>query len=123
MNERILIVDDVAEEREAIKNILQPEGYKIVGEADDGDVGIKMMKQLKPDLVTMDLVMPRVDGIKAMREMIKINPHIKVIMITRIDQRDSLMLALKIGAVDYIVKPFENDKILGAVKKALENAK
>ena len=118
MSKKILIVDDAPIVRLMLKDIIEYHGYEVVGEGNNGQEGVDMFKELKPDLVTMDIIMPEKDGIEALEEILKINPDAKVVMVTAIDQRESLMKAIRLGATDYIVKPFENDRVISAVTKA-----
>ena len=103
--------------RHMIKNILVGLGYEIVGEACDGREATEMYSELSPDLVTMDIVMPNVGGIEALKEIRSADPEAKVVMISALDQREPLMEALKLGAVDYVVKPFEKDRVEEAMKR------
>jgi len=122
MNAKILLVDDAPIIRLKLKNILVKAGATIVGEANNGQEAIEKYQQLKPDLMTMDIVMPIKDGIQALEEILTLDKGAKVIMVTAIDQRDSLMKAIRLGAVDYIVKPFEDARVVEAVSKALGQA-
>lgn len=117
---RILVTDDAPVIRLMLKDILEHYGYEIVAEAGNGNQSVEQYKLLKPDLVTMDITMPEKDGIQALAEILAFDPKAKVVMVTAIDQRESLMKAIKLGAVDYIVKPFEDDRVISAVSKALE---
>ncbi len=119
MKKRILIVDDAPIMRLMIKDIITPLGYEVAGEAGNGKEAVSMFKKEKPDLVTMDITMPDMDGIEALELILNENPDAKVIMVTAIDQKESLRKAIKLGALDYIVKPFENDRVISAIKKAL----
>ena len=119
MNGKLLLVDDAPIIRLKLKNILVKAGITIVGEANNGQEAIEKYRQLKPDLMTMDIVMPIKDGIMALEEILAEDKAAKVIMVTAIDQRDSLMKAIRLGAVDYIVKPFEDERVIEAVSKAL----
>jgi len=119
MPKRILIVDDASVVRLKLKDILQGCHYEIVAEALDGNGAVEMYKQFYPDLVTLDITMPNKDGIAALEEILAIDKNAKVIMVTAIDQRDSLMKAIKLGAIDYIIKPFEDERVISAVSKAL----
>lgn len=118
MAHRILIVDDAPIIRLMLKDILTVNGYSVVGEGGDGNEGIEKFKELSPDLVTMDITMPEKDGIRALQEILVLDQNAKVIVITAIDQRDSLMEAIRAGATDYIIKPFETDRVLSAVRRA-----
>lgn len=119
MATRVLIVDDAKFMRHMIKNILADLGYEIVGEAEDGSEACEMYKSLSPDVVTMDIVMPKTNGIDALKEIRAHDPKAKVIMISAIDQREPLMEALKLGAVDYVVKPFEKERVEEAMHRVL----
>lgn len=119
MGKRILVVDDAPIIRLMIKDIIEYHGHEVVGEACNGLEGVQMFKELKPDLVTLDIIMPEKDGIEALADILKLDPEAKVVMVTAIDQRESLMKAIRLGAADYIVKPFENERVISAVEKAL----
>lgn len=119
MSQRILIVDDAPIIRLMLKDILIEHGYDVVDEGSDGEEGVEKFKALRPDLVTMDITMPEKNGIEALKEILAIDPKAKVVVITAIEQRESLMEAIKSGAADYIVKPFESDRVISAVKKVL----
>jgi len=116
---KILIVDDALFMRQVIKNALTPLGFDIVGEAENGTEGVEKYMALKPDLVTMDIVMPGEDGISALKKIKEFNPDAKVIMITAVDQRDSMLEAMHLGVADFVVKPFDNERIVSAIEKAL----
>ncbi|ALM75347.1 response regulator [Thermococcus barophilus] len=118
---RILIVDDAAFMRMLLKRILTQAGHQIVGEASNGREAVEKYKQLKPDLVTMDIVMPEMDGITAVKEIMKIDPNAKIIMITAVGQEAKVMEALKSGAKGYIVKPFQAPKVVEEVNRVLSS--
>ncbi len=115
----VLIVDDAAFMRMLLKRILTQAGHQVVGEASTGKEAIEKYKQLKPDLVTMDIVMPEMDGITAVGEIMKIDPNAKIIMITAVGQEAKVMQALKNGAKGYIVKPFQAPKVLEEINRVL----
>lgn len=119
MSKRILIVDDAAFMRMMIKDILTKNGYEVVGEAGDGVQAIEQYKELHPDLVTMDITMPEMDGITALREIRKINPDAKVIMCSAMGQQAMVIDAIQAGAKDFIVKPFQADRVIEAISKTL----
>ncbi|MBF0298995.1 MAG: response regulator [Oligoflexia bacterium] len=123
MSKSILIADDAPIIRLMLKDIITPLGYQIVAEAANGEEAIQKYKEFKPDLVTMDIIMPIKNGIEALSEILKLNPKAKVLMISAIDQKEYLTKAIKIGATDYIVKPFEEAKVQIAIKKALGDHK
>ncbi|HUU75783.1 MAG TPA: response regulator [Methanoregulaceae archaeon] len=116
---RILIVDDTLFMRTLLKNILFSGGHDIVGEAADGDEAIAKYKELKPDLVTMDVVMPKVNGIEALKGIRAFDPNARVVMCTAIGQEQMVKLAIKTGAKGYIVKPFQAPKVLEELKNVL----
>ena len=116
---RILIVDDAAFMRMMIKNILTKAGYDVVGEAENGARAIEMYRELKPDLVTMDITMPEVDGIEGLKGIKQIDKDAKVIVCSAMGQQSMVMEAIQAGARDFIVKPFQQDRILQAVKNVI----
>ncbi|HOT94659.1 MAG TPA: response regulator [Methanoregulaceae archaeon] len=116
---RILIVDDTLFMRTLLKNILFSGGHTIVGEAADGEEGIAKYKELKPDLVTMDVVMPKMNGIESLKGIRQFDPNAKVVMCTAVGQEQMVKLAIKTGARGYIVKPFQAPKVLEEVKNVL----
>lgn len=117
---KILIVDDSKTSRRFLRNMLEEAGHQIVGEAGNGQEGIDKYKQLKPDLVTMDITMPVLDGIEAVGEIMEYDADAKVIMVTAAGQKTNMVEALKRGAADFIQKPFESEVILKVVEKVLE---
>ncbi|MCQ6274105.1 response regulator [Bacillus sp. V3B] len=119
MAHRILIVDDAAFMRMMIKDILTKNGYEVVGEAADGQQAIEKYKECQPDLVTMDITMPEMDGITALKEIRKMNPNSKVIMCSAMGQQAMVIDAIQAGARDFIVKPFQADRVLEAISKTL----
>jgi two-component system chemotaxis response regulator CheY len=116
---RVLVVDDAAFMRMMIKDILRKGGYDVVGEAEDGAKAIEKYKELNPDLVTMDITMPDMDGITAVREIRKINPNALIIMCSAMGQQAMVIDAIQAGARDFVVKPFQPDRVLEAVRKVL----
>ena len=116
---KVLIVDDAAFMRMMIKDILEKNGYEIVGEAQNGAVAVEMYQKEKPDVVTMDITMPDVDGIEAVKRIKAIDPGAKVIMCSAMGQQSMVMDAIKAGARDFIVKPFQADRVLEAVQKVV----
>ena len=114
---KILIVDDAAFMRMMIKDILTKNGYEVVAEAANGVEAVELYKSHQPDLVTMDITMPEMDGIGAVKQIKAVNPAAKVIMCSAMGQQSMVMDAIKAGANDFIVKPFQADRVLEAVKK------
>ncbi|MDT2045802.1 two-component system response regulator [Priestia aryabhattai] len=119
MSKRVLIVDDAAFMRMMIKDILTKNGYEVVGEAADGMQAIDLYKEHQPDLVTMDITMPEMDGITALKEIKQLNPAARVIMCSAMGQQAMVIDAIQAGAKDFIVKPFQADRVLEAISKAV----
>lgn len=120
MTNRILIVDDAAFMRMMIKDILIKNGFEVVGEAEDGNQAVEKYKELHPDLVTMDITMPEKDGITALKEIREINPQAKIIMCSAMGQQAMVIDAIQAGAKDFIVKPFQADRVMESIQKALD---
>lgn len=120
MAQSILIVDDAAFMRMMIKDILVKNGFDVVGEAENGVVAVEKYKELNPDLVTMDITMPEKDGITALKEIKEFDPDSIVIMCSAMGQQAMVIDAIQAGAKDFIVKPFQADRVIEAVSKALE---
>ena len=121
MGKRILIVDDAAFMRMMIKDILTKNGYEVAGEAENGARAIDKYKELNPDLVIMDITMPEVDGIAAVREIKKINSDSKIIMCSAMGQHKMVVDAIEAGAKDCIVKPFDEGRLIEAIEKNMED--
>ena len=119
MSKRILIVDDASFMRMMIKDILIKNGYEVVGEAENGQMAIQKYNELNPDLVTMDITMPGVDGIQALKGIREKAPDAKVIMCSAMGQQAMVIEAIQAGAKDFIVKPFQPDRVLEAIQKVI----
>lgn len=119
MATKVLIVDDAAFMRMMVKDILSKNGYEIVGEAENGVKALEKFQELKPDLTTMDITMPEMDGITAVKEIKKLDPNAKVIMCSAMGQQAMVVEAIQAGARDFIVKPFQPDRVLEAVRKTV----
>ncbi len=119
MSKKILIVDDAAFMRMMIKDILVKSGYEVVGEAENGAQAVEKYKELSPDLVIMDITMPEVDGIQAVKEIKKIDKNAMVIMCSAMGQQAMVIESIQAGAKDFIVKPFQADRVVDAVKRVL----
>jgi two-component system chemotaxis response regulator CheY len=119
VSKRILIVDDAAFMRMMIKDILSKNGFEVVGEAENGHIAVDKYGELLPDLVTMDITMPEMDGISAVKIIKKNYPEAKIIMCSAMGQQAMVIDAIQAGAKDFIVKPFQPDRVLEAVRKAL----
>ena len=121
MGKRILIVDDATFMRMMLKDILTRHGYEVCGEAATGTEAIKKYRDLKPDLVTMDITMTEMDGIECLKGIMKVDPTAKVVMCSAMGQQLMVIDAIQNGAKDFIVKPFKQDRVLEAVGKVLKN--
>lgn len=122
MAARILIVDDALFMRKMLVNILKKEGFEICAEAENGKEAIEKYMELKPDAVTMDIIMPKIDeidGIGAVKEIIKTDPQAKIIMVSAMGQHNLVIEAIQAGAKDFIVKPFQPSRVIGALKRIL----
>ncbi|MHC1635330.1 MAG: response regulator [Candidatus Methanospirareceae archaeon] len=117
---RILIADDSAFARLLLRNIFEASGHEVVGEAEDGEEAIRKFELLKPDIVTLDIIMPKMDGIEVVKKIMKMKPDATVIMCTAVGQKVKVLEAMKAGAKGYIVKPFKAEKVVEEVNKVLE---
>lgn len=119
MGARVLIVDDLAFIKLIIRDTLEKTGFEVAGEASNGIEAIEQYKRLKPDIVLMDITMPRMDGIQALQEIIKLDSSARIIMCSALGQQKLIIQSIQLGAKDFIVKPFKPERIVGAIKKAL----
>ena len=119
MAKNILICDDTAFMRMMIKDILTKNGYNVAGEAENGKVAVEKYTELKPDLVMMDITMPEMDGIQALKKIKENDPAATVIMCSAMGQQAMVIESIQSGAKDFIVKPFQADRVIEAVKKAV----
>lgn len=116
---KILVTDDAAFMRMQLSDNLTKLGHEVVGEAENGKDAIEKCQELEPDLITMDITMPEMDGVEAVKEIKKTNPDVKVIMCSAMGQQSMVLDAIKAGAADFIVKPFNADRIKEALEKVL----
>lgn len=119
MAKNILIVDDAAFMRMMIKDILTKNGYNVAGEAENGAKAFEKYNEIKPDLVLMDITMPEIDGIQALKNIKAADSNAKVIMCSAMGQQAMVIEAIQAGAKDFIVKPFQPDRVLEAVRKVV----
>jgi two-component system, chemotaxis family, chemotaxis protein CheY len=115
----VLIADDAAFMRMMLKNVLVEAGFDVVGEAENGAVAVAKYRELSPDLTTMDITMPEMDGLAALREIREQDPGARVVMCSAMGQQSMVIESIQAGARDFIVKPFQPDRVLEAVQKAL----
>lgn len=116
---RILVVDDAKFMRMTLTNILQSGNHEVVGEAENGRQAIDLFHSLSPDLITMDITMPEMNGIDALKEIKKAQPNAKIIMCSAMGQQKMVVEAIEAGAKDFIVKPFEENRVLEAITRVL----
>ncbi|MEH7504889.1 response regulator [Neobacillus drentensis] len=116
---RVLIVDDAAFMRMMLKDILTKNGLEVVGEAVNGADAIDKYRELNPDIVTMDITMPEKDGITAVKEIRALHPQAKIIMCSAMGQQPMVLEAIQSGAKDFVVKPFQPDRVMESIKKVL----
>ena len=116
---RVLVVDDAAFMRKLLTDALTSGGHEIVGEAGNGAEAVEQWQALKPDLTTLDITMPEKDGLQALSEIMSLDPSAKVIMCSALGQEAKVLEAVKLGAKDFVVKPFQPPRVLEAVEKAL----
>ena len=119
MEKRILICDDATFMRMMIKDILTKNGYEVAGEAENGLVAIEKYNELKPDLVLMDITMPEMDGITALKKIVESDSEAKIIMCSAMGQQSMVIDSIQAGAKDFIVKPFQAERVVEAVKKVV----
>ena len=116
---RVLITDDAAFMRMMIKNILMQNGHEVVGEAENGREAVEQYAALQPDVCTMDITMPEKDGIQALREILAHDPGARVVMCSALGQEAKVIESMRAGAKDFVIKPFQQDRVLAAIDKAM----
>jgi two-component system chemotaxis response regulator CheY len=116
---RIFVVDDAAFMRKMLVDALVAGGHEIVGEAGDGAEALARFPELRPDLTTLDITMPEKDGLATLRELMTLEPKPRVVIVSALGQETKVLEAIKLGARDFVVKPFDAERLLGAVEKAL----
>lgn len=119
MKARVLVVDDAIFMRKMISDILEGNDMEVVGEADTGALAVEKYKELKPDLVTMDIIMPEMNGIDAVRQIITNDSHAKIVMCSALGQQALVQDALSAGAKDFLIKPFNPSRVIEVVSKIL----
>lgn len=111
MSKRVLIVDDAIIMRMRIKEIARDSGWEIAGEAANGEEGLARYRELRPDLMTLDIVMPKMDGVEVLRQVREEDPQAKIVMVSAVDQKGKLTECIRLGAIDFIVKPFDKTRL------------
>ena len=117
---KIMIVDDTAFMRMMLREIITDCGFEVIAEAENGKEAVQFFRQYRPELVTMDITMPEMDGIAALKEIKRIDPMARVIICSAMGQKDRVVDAITSGAADFIVKPFQREKVLETLAKALK---
>ena len=117
---RILVVDDSRTSRKILRTILEDAGHEVIGEAMDGQDGVNKFKELRPDLVTPDITMPVMDGLEALKCIREVDGNAKVIMVTAAGQQNKMIDAIKLGASEFVTKPFEPEEIIKMVNKLVK---
>jgi two-component system, chemotaxis family, chemotaxis protein CheY len=116
---RVLVVDDAAFMRKMVGDALATGGHEVVGEAGNGNEAVARYQELRPEVTTLDITMPEKDGLAALQEIMSLDPAARVVMCSALGQESKVLESIKIGAKDFVVKPFQPDRVLGAVDKAL----
>ncbi|MDH3453774.1 MAG: response regulator [Desulfuromonadales bacterium] len=114
---RVMVVDDALFMRNMLKDIFVRAGYEVVAEAENGEMALGLYQEVKPDLVTMDIVMPKKSGIEALQEIMASDPNARVVMVSALGQDSLVLEAVESGAKDFIVKPFKEDNVLEIVRR------
>ena len=114
---KILIVDDTRTSRKMLRNILESNGHEIIDEAVNGQEGVQKFQALKPDVVTLDITMPVVDGVEALKMIKALDPESKVVMVTAAGQKNKMIECIKAGANEFLTKPFEQQEIVDVINK------
>ena len=117
----VLIVDDIPFVRKTLKQILINQGYRVVGEAETGEEAVQQFRETKPDIVTMDLVMPIMNGVEATKKILQIDSSAKIVILSAMMQENLVTEAILAGAKDYIMKPFQTDEVARILKNTLQN--
>ncbi|MFB1081004.1 response regulator [Jeotgalibacillus sp. JSM ZJ347] len=116
---KVLVVDDAKFMRMTLKNVLENSSFQVVGEAENGEEAVEKYKSLSPDLVTMDITMPVLDGISAAKEILKADPKANIIMCSAMGQQKMVIEAIEAGAKDFIVKPFDGTRVVDALSRVV----
>ena len=116
---RVLIVDDALIMRKRIREIAEAAGWQVAGEAQDGEEAVALYQHQQPDLVTLDIIMPQLDGVSALKTIIEADPRARVVMVSAVNQKGKLAECIQAGAIDFIVKPFEKARLLSFFEKYL----
>ena len=121
MSLRIVIADDLSFMRMVHKEILQEKGYQVVGEASDGVEAVERYRKLRPDIIILDITMPRMNGLEAMHKIFEFDKGAKIIICSALGQQQLIVEAIKAGVRDFIVKPFKSERVISAIEKAVNS--
>jgi len=116
----VLIADDLKFIKLVLRELVEKAGFRVVGEASNGQEAVELYKDRHPDVVLMDITMPKMDGLTALKQILKIDPQAKIIMCSALGQQSLIVQALQLGAKDFIVKPFREERVIAAIKKTLD---
>jgi two-component system chemotaxis response regulator CheY len=116
----VLIADDLKFIKLVLRDLIEKAGFRVVGEASDGEEAVELYKDKRPDVVLMDITMPKVDGLAAMKRILKFDPKANIIMCSALGQQSLIVQALQLGAKDFIVKPFREERVIAAIKTILD---
>ena len=116
---KILIVDDSKTSRKILRSILESNGHEVIGEAINGEEAVSKFLELQPDIATMDITMPIMDGLEALKEIMNIDKNAKVVMVTAAGQKTKMVDAVKFGAVEFLTKPFDSMQIIEIIEKVI----
>lgn len=116
---KVLIVDDSRTSRKILRGILESHNFEVVGEAVNGEEGVKLYKELKPELVTLDITMPVLDGVSALKQIIEYDSNAKAVMVTAAGQQSNVVDAIKAGASEFVTKPFDENIIIDVITRIL----
>ena len=120
MGINVLIVDDLTFIKMVLKDLVEMAGFRVVGEASDGEEALRLFEEKRPDIVLMDITMPKMDGLTALQRILALDPEAKVIMCSALGQQRLILQAIQLGAKDFIVKPFRPERVIGSIKKILD---
>ncbi len=121
MGKKVLIVDDTVFMRTSLRLLLERNGFEVVGEADNGLVAINKYREFMPDVVTMDITMPEMDGLQALQAIKEINPNAKVVMVSAMGQEAQVRESILYGAISFIVKPYKDEHIINTLRKIADS--
>jgi two-component system chemotaxis response regulator CheY len=116
----VLIVDDLTFIKLVLRNELEKAGFRVVGEASDGVEALSLFEEKRPDVVLLDITMPKMDGLTTLRKMLELNPQAKIVMCSALGQQQLIIQAIQAGAKDFIVKPFRPERVISSIKKVLD---